>query len=95
MSSPSPVPVWRDRTGTFMTASEAKPKARAAAEQAIRLGADSVEAHTSMAVFELWFERGWASSERVFRRALELNPNRFPRVSGVWSDSTRLVAGYE
>ncbi len=67
--------LWAGYNEGFITASEAKPKARAAAEQAVELDSNSAEAHTSLAVFKLFYEYDWAGSERDFRRAFELNPN--------------------
>src|SRR4029079_17476256 len=58
-----------------MTATEARPRAKAAAEKAIRLDDNSAEAHTSLAVFKLFYEYDWAGCEREFRRAFALNPN--------------------
>ncbi|MFV1987881.1 MAG: protein kinase [Gemmatimonadota bacterium] len=67
--------LWAGYNEGFITASEAKLKARAAAEQAVQLDDNSAEAHTSRAVFKLFYEYDWAGSERDFRRAFELNPN--------------------
>ena len=67
--------LWAGYNEGFITASEAKLKARAAAEQAVQLDSNSAEAHTSLAVFKLFYEYDWAGSERDFRRAFELNPN--------------------
>jgi len=67
--------LWAGYNEGFMTASEARPKAKAAAERAIRLDPQSAEAHTSLAVFKCFYEYDWEGSEAAFRRALELNPN--------------------
>ena len=67
--------LWAAFNEGVLTASEGKPKAKAAAEQAIALDDASAEAHTSMAVYKSWFEFDWAGSEREFRRAFALNPN--------------------
>jgi serine/threonine-protein kinase len=67
--------LWAGYNEGFLTASEAKPKARAAAEKAIQLDGGSAEAHTSLAVFKLFYEYDWAGSEIEFRRAVELNPS--------------------
>ncbi len=67
--------LWAGYNEGFLTASEAKPKARAAAEQAVQLDNNSAEAHTSLAVFKLFYEFDWQGCEREFRRAIELNPN--------------------
>src|SRR5574341_1260219 len=58
-----------------MTASEARPKAKEAAEKAVQLDSLSGEAHTSLAVFKLFYEFDWVGCEREFRRAMELNPS--------------------
>ena len=62
-------------TKGFLTATEARPKAKAAAEKAVQLDDNSAEAHTSLAVFKLFYEYDWAGCEREFRRAFALNPN--------------------
>jgi len=67
--------LWAGYNEGFMTASEARPKAKDAAEKAIALDNSSAEAHTSLAVFKLFYEYDWAGSEAEFRRAFELNPN--------------------
>ena len=67
--------LWAGYNEGFLTASEARPRAKAAAEKAIELDAASAEAHTSLANFKLWYEYDWKGSEAAFRRALELNPS--------------------
>ncbi len=67
--------LWAGYNDSFITASEARPKARAAAEKAIKLDDRSAEAHTSLAVFKLFYEYDWEGCEVEFRRAFELNPN--------------------
>jgi len=67
--------LWAGYNEGFLTASEAKPKARLAAEQAIQLDDNSAEAHASLATFKLFYEYDWAGMEREFRRAFALNPN--------------------
>src|SRR4029079_14876954 len=54
---------------------EARPKAKATAETAVQLDDHCAEAHTSLAVFKLFYEYDLAGCEREFRRALTLNPN--------------------
>ena len=66
---------WAGFNEGVLTASEARPKAQAAAEKAIALDDDSAEAHTSLANFKLWYEYDWPGSETEFRRAFTLNPN--------------------
>jgi serine/threonine-protein kinase len=58
-----------------ITASAARPKAKAAAEKAVQLDSSSAEAHTSLATFKLFYELDWPGCEREFRRAIALNPN--------------------
>jgi len=67
--------LWAGYNEGVLTGSEARPKAKAAAEKAIALDDSSAEAHTSLANFKLWYEYDWAGSEAEFRRAFELNPN--------------------
>ena len=67
--------LWAGYNEGFLTASEARPKARAAAEKAVLLDSTSAEAHASLATFKLFYEFDWAGCEREFRRAIQLNPN--------------------
>lgn len=57
-----------------VSASETLPKARAAAEQALRIDDSLSEAHTSMGFYysQSW---QWEESEKEFKRAISLNPN--------------------
>ena len=41
----------------------------------MQLDDNSAEAHTSLAIFKLFYEYDWAGCEREFRRAFALNPN--------------------
>ena len=67
--------LWAGYNEGFLTASEARPKAKAAAERAIQLDDQSAEAHTSLAVFRIFYEYDWAGCESEFRRAFALNPS--------------------
>jgi TolB-like protein len=67
--------LWAGYNEGFISASAAKPRAKAAAESAVALDSTSAEAHTSLAVFKLFYELDWAGSEREFRRAIALNPS--------------------
>jgi serine/threonine-protein kinase len=67
--------LWAGYNEGFITASAAKPKAKAAAEKAVQLDSSSAEGHTSLAVFKLFYEFDWSGCEREFRRAIALNPN--------------------
>jgi serine/threonine-protein kinase len=67
--------IWAAYNETIITASEAKPKIKAAAETAVQLDSNSAEAHTSLGVYRSWFERDWEGGLQEFRRAIALSPN--------------------
>jgi TolB-like protein len=67
--------LWAGYNEGVLTATAAKPKAKAAAEKAIALDDGSAEAHTSLADFKLWYEYDWEGCEKEFRRAMSLNPS--------------------
>ena len=67
--------LWAGYNEGFLTATAAKEKARASAEKAVQLDDNSAEAHTSLAVFKLFYGFDWEGCEREFRRAIALNPN--------------------
>jgi len=67
--------LWAGYNEGFMTASEARPKAKAAAEKAIAIDNTSAEGHTSLAVFRHFYEYDWEAAEAAYRQAFELNPN--------------------
>ncbi len=54
---------------------DAWPRARAAAERAIRLDSTLAEGWAALADYKTYSERDWAGAERAFRRADELNPS--------------------
>jgi DNA-binding winged helix-turn-helix (wHTH) protein/TolB-like protein/Tfp pilus assembly protein PilF len=58
-----------------MPRSQAMPKAKAAALQALQIDDSLAEAHTSLAFVNMHYEWDWAGSQKEFKRALELNPN--------------------
>src|SRR6266481_4018693 len=59
----------------YLPPSEAWPKAKAAAMQALQIDDTLAEAHTSLALVKEHFEWDWTGAEREFKRAIELNPN--------------------
>ena len=59
----------------YLPPSEAWPKAKAAAMQALEIDDSLAEAHTSLALVKEHFEWDWAGADRELRRAIELNPN--------------------
>jgi len=56
-------------------ASETFPRAKDAAERALRLDARSAEAHTALARVRLHYERDLPGAASEFRRAIECNPS--------------------
>ena len=71
----SDVYVWAGYNEGFITAAEAKPRTREAAERAVELDSLSAEAHTSLGVYKGWYEYDWGGSERELRQAIALNPS--------------------
>ena len=59
----------------YLPPSEAWPKAKAAAMQALDIDDSLAEAHTSLGLVKEHFEWDWAGAEQEFKRAIELNPN--------------------
>lgn len=53
---------------------EVLPKAKHAAEEAVRLDSNLAEAHAVLAFNTFWHEWSWDMAEKHFRWALELNP---------------------
>jgi TolB-like protein/Tfp pilus assembly protein PilF len=51
------------------------PRARAAAEQALKLDPDAAEAVGVLADVALYYEWDWVKAENLFKRALELSPS--------------------
>ncbi|OGD12741.1 MAG: hypothetical protein A2W20_05580 [Candidatus Aminicenantes bacterium RBG_16_66_30] len=54
---------------------DAYPRAKAAAEQALKLDPEMAEAVGTLADVALYYEWDWAKAEELFRRALALNPS--------------------
>jgi len=63
------------REYTVMSASEAFPRALAAAKKAVEFDPQSSEAHASLAFASFFGMLDAATADREFRRAIELNPN--------------------
>jgi tetratricopeptide (TPR) repeat protein len=57
------------------TQTEFMPKARAAALRALQIDDSLSEAHTALALIVQNYDWDWQTSEKEFRRAIELNPN--------------------
>ena len=58
-----------------MAANEAMPKAKAAALKALEIDDALAEPHVSLAHVKYYYDRDWATAEREYKRAIELNPN--------------------
>jgi DNA-binding winged helix-turn-helix (wHTH) protein/TolB-like protein/Flp pilus assembly protein TadD len=54
---------------------DAMPKARKAAEEALRIDPDLAEAHSSAGFVKLTYDWDWEGARAEFQKALELNPN--------------------
>lgn len=67
------------------------PKARAAALKALELDPRLPEAHSSMAMIRLVFDRDWAGAERGFRQALGLAPRNAQ--ARIWYAQYLMAAG--
>jgi TolB-like protein/DNA-binding SARP family transcriptional activator/tetratricopeptide (TPR) repeat protein len=53
---------------------EGYPRARAAAEHALRLDPSVAEAHAALALVHLYFDGDWRAADRAFARALRFKP---------------------
>jgi tetratricopeptide (TPR) repeat protein len=54
---------------------QARARAKAAAQRALELDDSLAEAHTALAAMEYSIEYAWAESEKEFQRAIQLKPN--------------------
>jgi TolB-like protein/DNA-binding winged helix-turn-helix (wHTH) protein/Tfp pilus assembly protein PilF len=59
---------------TFVSQTEAIPKARAAALRALQLDDSLAEAHTSLALIAENYDYDWQTAEKEYRRAIQLDP---------------------
>jgi serine/threonine-protein kinase len=59
----------------YLAPSDAWPKAKTAAMQALELDGTLAEAHTSLGLVKEHFEWDWSGAEKEFRSAIDLNPN--------------------
>jgi TolB-like protein/Flp pilus assembly protein TadD len=60
--------------GTFLSAAEGMPKAKAAALRALELDPSLAEAYVSLGGVQMSYEWDWKGAEQSFRRAVELKP---------------------
>jgi eukaryotic-like serine/threonine-protein kinase len=61
--------------GTFLSAAEGMPKAKAAALHALELDPTLAEAHIALSVVQSQYEWDWKGAEKSLSRAIELNPS--------------------
>ncbi len=66
---------YADASSVCLSANEALPQVKAAAEKALKLDDTLVEAHTMLAVIKANYEWNWAEAEKEFRRTIELRPS--------------------
>jgi eukaryotic-like serine/threonine-protein kinase len=64
---------YRGLSSLYMPPLEAMPKAKAAAESALRLDDSLAETHAALGGLKLFYDWDWASAEKEFKRAIELN----------------------
>ena len=57
-----------------MRPNEVYPKARSAAQMALKLDDSLADAHTALAMVLLEYDWDWPAAEKEFRRAIEINP---------------------
>jgi serine/threonine-protein kinase len=62
----------------FEPAADVGPKCLAAAQKALEIDPDLVEAHVELGAAHLFYDFDWPAAEREFKRAMELNPNYAP-----------------
>jgi serine/threonine protein kinase/tetratricopeptide (TPR) repeat protein len=62
----------------FEPSNDVGPKALEAARKALELDPDLVEAHVELGSLHMFYTFDWASAEREYKRALELNPSYAP-----------------
>ena len=58
-----------------MSPRDAMPKAKAAAERALKIDDQLAEAHLALAMVKVFYDWEWSGAERDFKRAIELNVN--------------------
>jgi DNA-binding winged helix-turn-helix (wHTH) protein/TolB-like protein/Flp pilus assembly protein TadD len=62
-------------TSSWINPAEGYIKAKAATMKALQLDDNLAEAHTSLGAVSMFCDYDWATAEREYKRALELNPN--------------------
>ncbi|MCI4356317.1 MAG: tetratricopeptide repeat protein [Thermoplasmata archaeon] len=78
----------------FEAPSSAFPKARAAAEAALRVDPNLSEAHASLGLVRFQYERDFAGADKELRRAIELNPN-YPAAHQFYADYLKAMGRFD
>jgi len=66
---------YADASGVYLSASEARPRVRAAAEHALRLDASLAEAHAMLGYIKGTQDWHWAEAEQELQRTIALRPS--------------------
>jgi serine/threonine protein kinase len=64
---------YRGLSSLYMAPLDAMPKAKSAAESALRLDDSLAETHASLGTLKLFYDWDWPGAEKEFRRAIGLN----------------------
>jgi adenylate cyclase len=78
----------------FSAPNEAFPKARANAEQALKIDPNLAEAHVSLGLVLFQYEYSWNAAEKEFKRAIELNPN-YPSSHQFFADYLKAMGRFD
>ncbi len=60
---------------SYLSAKEAFPQAKAAAQKALEIDPSLADGHAALATIFAAYDWNWSEAEREFKRAIELNPN--------------------
>ena len=66
---------YQKLSNIYLSPIQALPKSKAYAIKAVELDDTLPEAHTALGVVKQYYDHDWASAEREFKWAIELNPN--------------------
>ena len=78
----------------FLAPQDAFPKARAAADRALRIDSTIAEAHAALAGVNLLFELRWQQSQADLQRAIALNSN-YPRAHQLYAELLTVLGEFD
>ena len=78
----------------FSAPTEAFPKAREAAEQALAIDDHLAEAHASLGFVRFLYERDWGAAAKEFQRAIALNPG-YPTGHQFYADYLKAMGRFD